>query len=393
MRYGKDEPIKQVVADNRGAAPDEFLDELIAWGKEAPDDIFAWNDASDIYTFVKRQLGPYDTLAYRRGVMLEVMRVLAGYESSWDWTCGRDTNNPKSDTPIETEAGAFQVSADSMRSKWPELRELVIREAKAADPETFQAAMKSNHKLAMEYTARLLRRTVRHHGTVRDGNILGYISVGAAKQFTELLGRGPVERPPLDGAAPEHDVTQPLNYQELLPKPSKLGINQGLSSPTAQFMTNLLGLPRQDFTRKCQEPTDAAYLKRIDTRRVGPIRVRGLIEALNSLQRVFDDVQREMPDLYALIGTEGMMCCRLKKIPGQVSKDPSNHTWGAAIDLTIGGKSDDQGDDKVMRGLMILARYFNAHGWVWGAAFPVEDAMHFEVSTEQLMKWRDAGLV
>ena len=34
---------KQHVA-NRGVPPDDFLDQLVAWGKEAPDEIFAPNN-------------------------------------------------------------------------------------------------------------------------------------------------------------------------------------------------------------------------------------------------------------------------------------------------------------------------------------------------------------
>src|ERR1041384_1456757 len=99
---------------NRGVPPDDFLDELVAWGKDAPDDIFEPNDADDVYSSVFDALGPWEDLAHRRAVMLEVMRVLAGFESSWDWNEGRDTNNPSSNTKNTTEAGAWQVSADSM---------------------------------------------------------------------------------------------------------------------------------------------------------------------------------------------------------------------------------------------------------------------------------------
>jgi hypothetical protein len=34
---------------NRGVPPDRFLDELIAWGKTAPDDIFAQNPGKNRY--------------------------------------------------------------------------------------------------------------------------------------------------------------------------------------------------------------------------------------------------------------------------------------------------------------------------------------------------------
>jgi hypothetical protein len=197
---------------------------------------------------------------------------------------------------------------------------------------------------------------------------------------------------PLPAPAPAA-IAPPVNYLEQIPKPARQGINQGLTSPSSSFMTSLLGLPRPDLTGNCQPPTDPAFKKRVETRMVGPIKVTGLSVALDALDRVLADVKNELPDLYALIGAEGMMCCRYKKIRGKVVKDPSNHTWGTAVDLTLGKVLDTQGDDKVQRGLLILSRYFNAHGWYWGAAFPTEDAMHFEVSREQLVKWQDAGLL
>lgn len=182
-----------------------------------------------------------------------------------------------------------------------------------------------------------------------------------------------------------------MDYTEKLPKPAKTGVNQGLTSPSSSFMRGLLGDPRDTYSGECQDPTNPAFKKLVTTRTSGPIKVTGLKAALNSLDAVFSDVQSEMPDLYALLGTAGMMCCRYKKITGKVIADPSNHTWGAAVDLTIDGKLDTQGDNTVMRGLLILAKYFNAHGWYWGAVFPTEDAMHFEVARETLLKWRNAG--
>lgn len=376
---------------NRGKPSNSFLDELVAWGRSAPDEIFAQNDVYDIYSSVFGVLGPYRSLAYRRAVMLEVLRVLAGYESSWKWDEGVDTSNPQSNTPETMEAGAWQVSANSMRYG-QELRDLVIREAGGDDPTVFQAAMKNNHKLAIEYIARLLRRTTAHNGPVKRHEIDGWLKRGAVDEFMELLALGPAvpEEPDVTEARP---AGTPTNYRELLPKPARQGINQGLTSPSSSFMTNLLGLPRSSFTGECQPANLADYQRLIDTRRVGPIRVTGLIAALDSLALVLEDVRREVPDLYALIGTAGMMCCRYKRIRGQVVHDPSNHSWGAAVDLTVGGTLDTQGDGRVQRGLLILSRYFNAHGWYWGAAFSTEDAMHFEVARETLLKWRSDGLL
>jgi hypothetical protein len=181
------------------------------------------------------------------------------------------------------------------------------------------------------------------------------------------------------------------NYLDKLPRPSATGINQGLTSPSSSFMISLLGSPRTSYTGTCQDPNVAAFKRLVSTRSVGPIRVTGLNAALDSLARVFADVKSELPDLHAIIGTEGMLCCRFKKINGTIVRDPSNHSFGTAVDLKLGGVLDRQGDNLVMRGLLILAKYLQAHGWYWGASFPTEDAMHFEVARETLLKWRDAG--
>lgn len=175
---------------NRGRAPFAFLDEIVAWGKAAPEEVFATNSASDIYSSVKNILGPWESNQHRRAVMLEVLRVLGGFESSWNWNAGRDESNPDSDTPVEIEAGIFQVSANSMNFG-AELRELVQREAGTTDPETFQREMKANHRLAIEYCARLLRRTVRHHGPIRDGHIHNWLRRDAVGEFLDHLASSP----------------------------------------------------------------------------------------------------------------------------------------------------------------------------------------------------------
>ena len=143
--------------------------------------IFARNNVKDIYSSVAEKLGPYPTLLYRRAVMLEVMRVLAGFESSWHWDCGRDTTNPTSNKPETTEAGAWQVSANS-RAFGEDLQAI-----SPDDPLEFQRNMKSNHPLAMEYIARLLRHTTRHNGPVKRGEIHPWLRRDAVAEFVALL--------------------------------------------------------------------------------------------------------------------------------------------------------------------------------------------------------------
>ena len=171
---------------NRGIPPDHFLDQLVAWGKIAPDEIFVPNSAKDVYWSIFGTLGPWQGLSHRRAVMLEVLRVLAGFESSWHWSEGRDTTNKTSVTPTTIEAGAWQVSANSM-GFGPELKALVMAKAGALDGNTFQRAMKQNHQLAIEYIARLLRRTVRHNGPVKRHEIDQWLRKDAVAEFQGLL--------------------------------------------------------------------------------------------------------------------------------------------------------------------------------------------------------------
>lgn len=156
---------------NRGIAPDAFLNEMVAWAKTAPDEIFARNSTvgtRDIYNKVFAELGPYKNLTHRKAVMLEVMRVLAGFESSWDWTEGVDTSRLGSDTPSNSEAGAWQVSYDS-RTKDSDLV-ILLRNNLIGNGIEFQRAMKFNHPLAMEYVARLMRYNTKHNGPLYKGD-------------------------------------------------------------------------------------------------------------------------------------------------------------------------------------------------------------------------------
>jgi hypothetical protein len=171
---------------NRGVPPDSFLNQLVAWGRTAPDEIFAANSNTDIYSNIVGVLGPWQNISHRRAAMLEVMRVLAGFESSWDWNAGVDTTNPTSVTRDTIEAGAWQVSANSM-AFGQELKELVLGKVGSVDGNDFQQAMKQDHQLAMEYIARLLRRTVDHNGPVKRHEIDPWLRKESVSEFQVLL--------------------------------------------------------------------------------------------------------------------------------------------------------------------------------------------------------------
>jgi len=157
----------------------------------------------------------------------------------------------------------------------------------------------------------------------------------------------------------------------------------------------MLGEPLANYTGECQ-PITGPFKSRIVTRSVGPFRCTGFDLAVESLTEIMASVKREVPDLYGLLGTAGMSCARkvkLRQKDGSIKlgANPSNHSWGLAIDIKIGDKLDKQNDDKCYRGLLILSRYFNAAGWYWGVSFPTEDAMHFEVAESTLRRWKKQG--
>lgn len=188
---------------NRGVPPDSFLDELVAWGRTAPEDIFLPNSQKDVYSNVVGVLGPWQNLRHRRAAMLEVMRVLAGFESSWKWNEGVDVTNPTSTTPNTMEAGAWQVSANSM-GFGQELKQLVLSEVGSLNGNDFQRGMKQNHPLAMEYIARLLRRTVNHNGPVKRHEIDPWLRKDAVTEFQALLYPSSPARASDDDCLPQY---------------------------------------------------------------------------------------------------------------------------------------------------------------------------------------------
>ena len=171
---------------NRGRAPEAFLDELVDWARQAPDEIFQPNNKFDVYSSVVARLGPWQGLVHRKAAMLEVLRVLGGFESSWNWMAGVDKTNPNSNRPCTEEAGIFQCSGDSMGFD-PSLRQLLVDARGKSDCDTFRDEIKHNHAFAIEYCARLIRFTTRHHGPIRDQHIHPWLSREAVAEFQSFL--------------------------------------------------------------------------------------------------------------------------------------------------------------------------------------------------------------
>lgn len=143
-------------------------------------------------------------------------------------------------------------------------------------------------------------------------------------------------------------------------------VNAGLTCPNSAQMLALLGDPNGHRVRSL-----------IATETVGPFRATGLRSALASLRTIFADVRAKYPDLYQILRSNGMYVIRQTRN----SSSYSNHAWGIAIDLLVGGKSPNYGDNFSSRGLDVLAPFFHKAGWYWGGGYRSvsrKDAMHFE---------------
>lgn len=182
---------------NRGSVPVEFVEEIVSWAQATmatKPEVFDVNASPrDIYATVKGKLGPYEqpkpeeTRLRRVAVMLEVMRVHAGFESSWDWNEGVDRNNHQSMAHKEgEETGAFQVSFDSTRLADNAMLGFAQGNG-IADPDDFIAKMKTDHRLALNYYARLIRGDVSWAGPIKRHEIDQYLSVEAVEEFEALI--------------------------------------------------------------------------------------------------------------------------------------------------------------------------------------------------------------
>lgn len=178
------------------------------------------------------------------------------------------------------------------------------------------------------------------------------------------------------------------SYAQVVLIADRRNVNKGLKIAGGRFLTEKLGLPRQNLTDDCLAMTNPRLKSKLKTQQVGPIRVTMLQPALDSLARVFENVRITDPDLYARINTAGALCVR--RIRGTTNR-VSTHAFGLAVDLNIDGKLDTLGDGRTQLGLTILADFFRTEGWVWGASWRREDSMHFEISRSQLETWLAEG--
>ena len=179
-------------------------------------------------------------------------------------------------------------------------------------------------------------------------------------------------------------------YAQVVLIANRRNVNKSISVASPSFLEGFLGRPREVLSDNCEPMTNPRLKELLIVEQVGPIKVTMLRPALDSMKRVFEKVQAADPDLYVRISTAGSLCVR--RIRGTTDRT-STHSFGLAVDLNIDGQLDTFTDGKTQLGLTILADFFMAEGWIWGAGFGREDSMHFEVSRQQLEAWRAEGKI
>ncbi|MDU9006176.1 M15 family metallopeptidase [Sedimentitalea todarodis] len=219
----------------------------------------------------------------------------------------------------------------------------------------------------------------------QEGEIAG-LAAGIGRQST-LVPNADAEDAILRGTGPNDIIDA---YAQVVLIADRLNVNRGLEVAGSRYLQEKLGRPRETLNDDCQPMTNQSLKSKLVLENVGPIRVQMLKPAAESLRRVFENVRRADPDLYARINTSGSLCVR--RIRGTQSS-LSTHSYGLALDLNIDGHLDNFTDGKTQLGLTILADFFHEEGWVWGAGFRREDSMHFEISRRQLDEWLSQGML
>ena len=177
-------------------------------------------------------------------------------------------------------------------------------------------------------------------------------------------------------------------YAQVVLIADRRNVNKGLKIAGPNYLSKTFGPPRANLSDRCESMTNERLAGKLVTETVGPIKVSMLKPAIDSLRTVMENIRLTDQDLYDRINTAGALCVR--QIRGTRGR-ASTHAFGLAVDLNIDGVLDTLGDGKTQLGLTILADFFRAEGWVWGASWRREDSMHFEVSRQKLDEWVAQG--
>jgi hypothetical protein len=154
---------------NRGHAKPEFVADLLLFAKTADQSIFAINTNYDIYSKIATELGPWKSDLHRCAVMLEVLSVLALFESQQNHHEGIDVSRHGETTSENAEAGAWQESWNA-RHLDPSLNEFVHSNG-VTNGTAFQQRVKADHMFSTEFTARLLRIDIHDFHRIANGPV------------------------------------------------------------------------------------------------------------------------------------------------------------------------------------------------------------------------------
>lgn len=171
---------------NRGTCPNSFLNNFIEIAKSSPNDWYQVNqEINDVYNLIRPKFGPWKNIIHRKAALLECMRVLGGFESSWDWNEGVDTTNPTSNTDETIEAGLWQISYNS-RYFGPDLKKLLLN-FNITNGNNFQIVTKTNHSFAFEYAVKLFRHTIGHNGPLKRKEVLPWMKQECIDELIEII--------------------------------------------------------------------------------------------------------------------------------------------------------------------------------------------------------------
>lgn len=173
--------------------PTSFLHTLIEIVRELDDSIFASNsNPHDVFTSIFPVVQPwtgvkdsFEWFQHRKAAMCEVLRVLGGFESTWNWKEGKDMSSKHENDADTMSAGLWQISYDS-RSHGDDLNALIQRWG-IHDGMDFQWIMKNKVSFAIEYAIRLFRHTTHHNGPLLRHEVDEQMSRAAIDEFKHLL--------------------------------------------------------------------------------------------------------------------------------------------------------------------------------------------------------------
>lgn len=190
---------------NRGGAPENFLNFIVDWALDTPSQLFQYNDNADVYSHVRYKLGPWkegdDFLTHRKAVMLEVLRTLCGFESSWNWEEDYDQSANEgypTDRHIkEWEAGILQSSSDSLNTYQSCSQYAAALGIGVNDHTAFRMLSMQKGAFPIHYGVLILRETYMHHGPLlrtenntadsQESSLHPYLSKACVAEFENLL--------------------------------------------------------------------------------------------------------------------------------------------------------------------------------------------------------------